>query len=34
VVIDVGQPLEGHPLMSAIILGRVQEVIAGDKTTQ
>lgn len=34
VVIDVGQSLEGHPLMSAIILGRVQEVMAGDKTTQ
>jgi len=34
VVIDVGQALEGHPLMSSIILGRVQEVIAGDKTTQ
>jgi hypothetical protein len=34
VVIDVGQSLEGHPLMSAIILGRVREVIAGNKATQ
>jgi sirohydrochlorin cobaltochelatase len=26
-VIEVGQSLEGHPLMASIILGRVQEVI-------
>lgn len=25
--IDVGQSLEGHPLMASIILGRVQEII-------
>ena len=25
--IEVGQPLEGHPLMPSIILGRVEEII-------
>jgi len=27
--IAVGQPLEGHPLMPSIILGRVEEVLEG-----
>lgn len=31
VEIEVGQPLEGHPLMASIILGRVQEVVEGLK---
>jgi sirohydrochlorin ferrochelatase len=31
VVIDVGQSLEGHPLMASIILGRIEEVIRGTK---
>jgi sirohydrochlorin ferrochelatase len=29
--IEVGQPLEGHPLMASIILGRIEEVIRGTK---
>jgi sirohydrochlorin ferrochelatase len=29
--IEVGQPLEGHPLMASIILGRIEEVIRGAK---
>jgi sirohydrochlorin ferrochelatase len=31
VVIEVGQSLEGHPLMASIILGRVEEVIGATK---
>lgn len=30
VEIAIGQSLEGHPLMPAIILGRVQEVLQGE----
>ncbi len=32
--IEVGQSLEGHPLMPAIILGRVQEVLEGARAPQ
>lgn len=32
--IDVGQSLEGHPLMASIILGRVREVIEQPKATR
>jgi sirohydrochlorin ferrochelatase len=32
--IDVGQPLEGHPLMPSIILGRVQELLDGLEATE
>ena len=31
VMIEVGQSLEGHPLMASIILGRVQEVLVATK---
>lgn len=31
VMIEVGQSLEGHPLMASIILGRVREVIEESK---
>jgi sirohydrochlorin ferrochelatase len=34
VAIEVGQSLEGHPLMASIILGRVQEVISETKKGQ
>ncbi len=34
VEIEVGQSLEGHPLMASIILGRVQEVIADLKAAR
>lgn len=34
VMIEVGQPLEGHPLMASIILGRVQEVLVATKAAQ
>ena len=34
VEIEVGQSLEGHPLMASMILGRVQEVIEGLKTAR
>jgi len=32
--IEVGQALEGHPLMASIILGRVEEVIQATKAAQ
>ncbi len=32
--IEVGQPLEGHPLMPSIILERVAEIIGEAKTAQ
>ena len=32
--VEVGQSLEGHPLMPSIVLGRVQEVLEGNKTPQ
>jgi sirohydrochlorin ferrochelatase len=32
IAIEVGQSLEGHPLMASIILGRVQEVMRQVKT--
>lgn len=32
--IEVGQSLEGHPLLPSIILGRVREVIEGTKASQ
>lgn len=32
--IEVGQSLEGHPLMASIILGRVQEVIGETKAAR
>ena len=34
VMIEVGQSLEGHPLMASIILGRVQEVLVANKAAQ
>ena len=34
VMIEVGQSLEGHPLMASIILGRVQEVLVATKAAQ
>lgn len=33
-VIEVGQSLEGHPLMASIVLGRVQEVVAVTKAAR
>ena len=32
--IEVGQPLEGHPLMPSIILGRVREVVETNKAPE
>lgn len=32
--IEVGQSLEGHPLMPSIILGRAREVLEGTQTPQ
>jgi sirohydrochlorin ferrochelatase len=34
VMIEVGQSLEGHPLMASIILGRIQEVLVATKAAQ
>lgn len=34
VAIDVGQSLEGHPLMTSIILGRIQEVLGKPMDSQ
>ena len=32
--IQIGQPLDGHPLMPSLILDRVQEVLEGSETPQ
>lgn len=34
VAIDLGQSLEGHPLMASIILGRIQEVLGKPMDSQ